>query len=419
MKQLRTAVMTLLFMCTGATFVNGAQVMYILGDEFTPTEGSEAIIELFEARGHEVELWDNALLQSGDPDEIFDAADDADLVYIDESVSSGRADVIIDTTTPVINNEQYAFDNWGLTDLPVGHGSPNRPNADGERLHAGSSFGTSIEIVDSSHPIAVGAGASGVVQVYDDVGGRIDWGRPGPEATIVAQIPGFEGAASIFVYEEGARLQDGTTAPGMRVGFFISDTNRGPEPEDPDEPDNGVDGSWEGNEGTLLTDAGKALLYSAIDYALGIDNSVPGDFNGDGILDLADINQLVAASSSLENDSAFDLDSDGAVNSDDIIVWVKDLKNTWLGDANLDGEFNSADFVTVFSAGKFEKNTPADWTEGDWNGDGVFGSGDFVAAFADGGYEKGQRAFNAVPEPDLSAACLLSILLIARWRHRR
>ena len=292
-----------------SSFANAANVMYILGNEAAPTEGNEALLEFFEARGDTVELWDNSLLQD-DPDLVLETANAADLVFIDESVSSSRADVIIETTTPVINNEQYAFDNWGMTDLAVGHGSPNRPNANDDLLDAGSSFGTSIEIVDAAHPIARGAGVSaGLVQVYDDIGGRIDWGRPGEEADVVAQLPGFEEfqpASPIFVYEAGSRLVDGSVAAGMRIGFFISDTNRGPEPEDPEVPDDGADNSWEAKEATLLTSAGLDLLSATVDYALGISNVAPGDFNGDGVLDLADINQLVIESASMQHNAAFD-----------------------------------------------------------------------------------------------------------------
>ena len=54
-----------------------------------------------------------------------------------------------------------------------------------------------------------------------------------------------------------------------------------------------------------------------------------------------------------ENSAAFDLDDDSLVNEQDHRIWVKDLKHTWFGDANLDGEFNSADFVQVFQAGKY------------------------------------------------------------------
>ena len=53
-------------------------------------------------------------------------------------------------------------------------------------------------------------------------------------------------------------------------------------------------------------------------------------------------------------------------------MWVDDLKNTWIGDANLDGEFNSGDMVQVFVGGKYETGEDAGWEEGDWNGDMKF-----------------------------------------------
>ena len=53
-------------------------------------------------------------------------------------------------------------------------------------------------------------------------------------------------------------------------------------------------------------------------------------------------------------DAMFDLNSDGSVDHEDHRIWVKDLKHTWFGDANLDGEFNSSDMVQVFAAGKYE-----------------------------------------------------------------
>ena len=60
------------------------------------------------------------------------------------------------------------------------------------------------------------------------------------------------------------------------------------------------------------------------------------------------------------------------------------------GDANLDGYFDSSDFVRVFQAGKYEDETSQDvtWAEGDWDGDGRFTSSDLVAAFIRGVYEQ-------------------------------
>ena len=151
---------------------------------------------------------------------------------------------------------------------------------------------------------------------------------------------------------------------------------------------------------------------------LGLSN-IRGDFDGNGLLDINDINALTSASAAGTNDSSFDLNEDSLVNDEDVLVWAKDLKSTWLGDANLDGEFNSSDLVAVFAASKFEKGVDASWQEGDWNGDGRFGTGDLVAAFSDGGYEKGERNLQVVPEP--SAACLcwgpLWLAAFLRWKQ--
>jgi hypothetical protein len=132
----------------------------------------------------------------------------------------------------------------------------------------------------------------------------------------------------------------------------------------------------------------------------GVRTTTPGDFNRDGALDLTDVNALSGSIASGGADLTFDVNRDSSVNLTDLQVWVKDLKKTWFGDANLNGEFNSADFVNVFQAGKYEIDEQATWEEGDWTADLRFNSGDFVAAFQDGGYEKGPRpAAASLPEP--------------------
>ncbi len=144
--------------------------------------------------------------------------------------------------------------------------------------------------------------------------------------------------------------------------------------------------------------------------------SVQGDFNGNGELDVDDINLLVGESASGQNNAPFDLNADGSVNTADVTVWAKDLKSTWIGDSNLDGEFNSGDLVSIFAAGKFEQDADANWSQGDWTGDGRFNTSDLVAAFSDGGFEQGP-VVNAVPEP--SAFVLLALGLLTCCRRRR
>lgn len=147
---------------------------------------------------------------------------------------------------------------------------------------------------------------------------------------------------------------------------------------------------------------------------------VPGDFDGDGALTETDIDRLTAASASRKNETAYDLTNDQRVDVDDVNVWVKNLKKTWIGDANVDMQFNSGDFVQAFAAGKYEIEQAAVWSEGDWNGSGKFDSDDFIAAFAEGGYEQGLRpgAVSVVPEPHSLVLAVLGLLGLAGLSRR-
>ena len=146
-----------------------------------------------------------------------------------------------------------------------------------------------------------------------------------------------------------------------------------------------------------------------------------GDFDGSGELDAADIDLLSDAVRNMSMDAKFDVDGDGTVAQGDREVWVTSLRGTWFGDSDLNGEFNSADFVKVFTEGKYEDGIPANanWESGDWNGDGDFDSGDFVVAFSGGGFEVGPRqAVQSVPEPSCGALLVIGLLGLCASRRR-
>ena len=65
--------------------------------------------------------------------------------------------------------------------------------------------------------------------------------------------------------------------------------------------------------------------------------------------------------------------------------------NTYVGDANLDGQFDEQDLVAVFISGKYLTGEAVGWANGDWDGNGVFNEQDFIAAFIAGGYLAGPR----------------------------
>ena len=140
----------------------------------------------------------------------------------------------------------------------------------------------------------------------------------------------------------------------------------------------------------------------------------PGDYNGDGLLDAADLDLQAAAMNNPNPDlGVYDENNDGLVDFADRQIWVSDLKMTWMGDADLDGQFNSRDLVTVFTAGEYESGDAANWAEGDRNGDLTFGSADLVSVFTDGGYEAGPKAAAAaVPEPSSIILVLTSLLAL-------
>jgi hypothetical protein len=149
---------------------------------------------------------------------------------------------------------------------------------------------------------------------------------------------------------------------------------------------------------------------------------ITGDFDGSGVLDVADVDLLSVEIRNQTNNVAFDLNNDQAVNQADQTVWVADLKGTWFGDANLDGLFNTSDLITVLAAGQFEDNIAdnSTWATGDWDADGDATTGDLVVALADGGFEAGPRpAVAAVPEPATIVLCWLGLCLACLDRRRR
>ncbi|MCA9201039.1 MAG: DNRLRE domain-containing protein, partial [Planctomycetales bacterium] len=115
---------------------------------------------------------------------------------------------------------------------------------------------------------------------------------------------------------------------------------------------------------------------------------IRGDFNGDGAVDVTDVDLFCNAYRGDQNPAPFDLTGDNGLSEEDRDVLIFDILGTTYGDSNLDGIFNSSDLVQVFQVGEYEDNAEANstWADGDWNCDGEFNTQDLVVAFQAGGF---------------------------------
>lgn len=92
-------------------------------------------------------------------------------------------------------------------------------------------------------------------------------------------------------------------------------------------------------------------------------------------------------------------------------IAVTPLVPRLFGDANEDGQFNSADFIQVFVAGEYEDDIlhNSTWSEGDWNLDLNFRSNDLILALQTGKYEQSAAAV-VVPEPATLVLTLIGLI---------
>ena len=173
---------------------------------------------------------------------------------------------------------------------------------------------------------------------------------------------------------------------------------------------------------TLSDPAGGDPTIASGSVEVLIQPGLGGDHNRNGELDCGDLDKMTRQISQGSTDILFDMNQDGAVDFADLEISGRDNHDSYFGDANCDGEFNSTDLVHVFVPGLYEQGPSDDavYSTGDWNGDGEFNSSDLVVAFADGGYEMGPRgAVAGVPEPTGLTSFVLGLVGLMRMRRRR
>ncbi len=104
-----------------------------------------------------------------------------------------------------------------------------------------------------------------------------------------------------------------------------------------------------------------------------VSTALPGDLNGDGVVDATDVDQLCAALAANSTDPRYDLNGDGSVGAADGEELVFNIMGMLPGDANFDGLVDTSDF-NIWNNHKFSSGC---YTEGDFNFDGLIDTSDF------------------------------------------
>ena len=128
----------------------------------------------------------------------------------------------------------------------------------------------------------------------------------------------------------------------------------------------------------------------------------------------SEIDALTTATNLVNPPIAFDLNKDGAVNDGDRRFFVHEVVETYFGDANLDGDFDTSDLVNVFQSNEYEDTIIGNstWDTGDWNGDFEFTTADLVLALSDGGFNRNSGAIQ-VPEPRSTPSGIVSLFTLS------
>ena len=139
-----------------------------------------------------------------------------------------------------------------------------------------------------------------------------------------------------------------------------------------------------------------------------------GDFSADGSLDVDDLDRLTSEIRSGSTHRQYDVDQSGTVDLADRDYWVTDLKSTWIGDANLDGQVTATDLNAL--ALNWRATGVTSWSQGDFTGDGIVDASDLNAMALNwqSGIPVATASPAAVPEPSSLAMLLFGLCALAR-----
>ncbi len=151
------------------------------------------------------------------------------------------------------------------------------------------------------------------------------------------------------------------------------------------------------------------------------------DFDSNGTCDIGDLDSLLATGNLQEGigvmvgvTDQFDLDKDDQIDTHDLDEWLSsaaafnDFTGPYLtGDADLDGDVNSADLNTLALNWR---QSATGWSAGDFTANGIVDAQDLNALAINWRAQLGRTNQMAVPEPSSSFLTILSLVVLVQLR---
>ena len=108
--------------------------------------------------------------------------------------------------------------------------------------------------------------------------------------------------------------------------------------------------------------------------------SLPGDFNGDSLVNATDIDLLFDEVQAMTHNDAFDLTGDGQVNSTDADYLIRTLLGSNYGDTDVDSDVDTSDLTKAIMNFTGAAGSGKSWSDGDTDGDGDVDTSDLTKA---------------------------------------
>lgn len=240
------------------------KILFVCSNADVPISADAGLIALLRGKGYTV----TPFTSGAPPDDMRAAAVGQNVILISESVGSAtvlepigeppvQKFVYRDTDIPIVSYEAFMWDNAEWVQHPEDFSNEfsffgNTGRTEDTQPVEIKDGRDSLYIRNAAHAIA--GGLTGKVKVYNTLY-SLSYGKVSPDADVVASVEADGSWPTIFVYDKGDKLVDGTTVPNKRIGLYVGQVAA-------------LVANWNPEIG-YFTEEGKNLIFNTLNYAIG------------------------------------------------------------------------------------------------------------------------------------------------------